>query len=68
MTEKKQTTPWKERHTAEKIALIIGWCAIAILMVYWFLPSKPEPSAPAPGIETEVLPPQPNTTAPVHRP
>jgi hypothetical protein len=57
MTEKKQTTPWKERHTAEKIALIIGWCAIAILMVYWFLPSKPEPTDPIRTLVSEAAPP-----------
>lgn len=50
----KQNIPWKDRPTAEKTALIIGWCAIAILMVYWVLPNKPEPTVPPDSIESEV--------------
>lgn len=57
MTEKKQTTPWKERHTAEKITLIVGWCVIAVLMVYGFLPSKPDPTEPSQTLESEAAPP-----------
>ncbi len=57
MTEKKQTTPWKERHTAEKITLVVGWCVIAALMVYGFLPSKPEPTEPAQTLVSEAAPP-----------
>lgn len=57
MTEKKQTTPWKERHTAEKIALIIGWCVIPCLMVYGFLPGKPEPTEPTQPLVSEAAPP-----------
>lgn len=57
MTEKKQTTPWKERHTAEKITLIVGWCVIACLMVYWFIPSKPEPTDPLRPLVSEAAPP-----------
>ncbi|WP_431480846.1 hypothetical protein [Pseudomonas thivervalensis] len=50
----KQNIPWKDRPTAEKTALIIGWCAIAILMVYWVLPNKPEPTVPPDSIKSEV--------------
>ncbi|MDR6915074.1 hypothetical protein J2X66_001939 [Pseudomonas sp. 3296] len=57
MTEKKQTTPWKERHTAEKTTLIVGWCLIAVLMVYGFLPSKPEPTEPSQTLVSEAAPP-----------
>lgn len=57
MTERKHSTPWKDRPAAEKITLIIGWCVIASLMVYGFLPNKPEPSAPLPGAGSEAQPP-----------
>ncbi|MDU9026024.1 hypothetical protein [Pseudomonas corrugata] len=57
MSEKKHTTPWKDRPAAEKIALIVGWLIIASLMAYVFLPTKPEPSAPSPDVESETLPP-----------
>lgn len=57
MTEKKQSTPWKDRPTAEKTALIIGWGVVALIMVYWFLPSKPAPTAPSQSIVSEVQPP-----------
>ena len=56
MTERKHSTPWKDRLAAEKITLIIGWCVIASLMAYAFLPNKPEPSAPLPGAASEVQP------------
>lgn len=45
MNEKKPTTHWKDRPTAEKIALIVGWCLVASVMVFWCLPSNPEPIA-----------------------
>ncbi|SCW97481.1 hypothetical protein [Pseudomonas sp. NFACC05-1] len=57
MTERKHCTPWKDRPAAEKITLIIGWCVIASLMVYGFLPNKPEPSASSPGAASETQPP-----------
>ncbi|WP_204126642.1 hypothetical protein [Pseudomonas ogarae] len=57
MSEKKHTTPWKDRPAAEQVALIAGWFIIASLMAYAFLPNTPEPSAPTPGIESEALPP-----------
>ncbi|TWC18610.1 hypothetical protein FBY06_11465 [Pseudomonas sp. SJZ085] len=53
MTEKKYTTPWKDRPRAEKIALFVGWFIIASLMAYAFLPNKPEPSAPLPSVASE---------------
>ncbi|MHC8400966.1 hypothetical protein ACYZTX_16225 [Pseudomonas sp. MDT1-17] len=56
MTEKKQSTPWKDRPAAEKTALIIGWCVVAFLMVYWFLPSKPAQTAHSQSIASEVQP------------
>lgn len=56
MTEKKQCTPWKERHIAEKIALIIGWCVIPCLMVYGFLPDKPEPTESSQTLVSEAAP------------
>ncbi|MGR4973018.1 hypothetical protein ACIPQ1_09180 [Pseudomonas sp. LARHCG127] len=56
MTEKKRSTPWNDRPTAEKIALIVGWLIIASLMAYAFLPNKPEPGAPSLGSESEALP------------
>lgn len=57
MSEKKHSTPWKDRPTAEKITLMIGWCAIASLVVYGFLPNKPERGAPLPGTASEAPPP-----------
>lgn len=56
MTERKHSTPWKDRPAAEKITLIIGWCVIASLMAYAFLPNKPEPSAPLPSAASEAHP------------
>lgn len=56
MTDRKHSTPWKDRPAAEKITLIIGWCVIASLMVYGFLPNKPEPSAPLLGGASEAQP------------
>lgn len=57
MTEKKQSTPWKNRPAAEKTALIIGWAVVALIMVYWFLPSKPAPTEPSQSLVSEVQPP-----------
>jgi hypothetical protein len=56
MTEKK-TESWKDRPVAEKTALIIGWGVVALIMVYWFLPSKSAPTEPSQSIVSEVQPP-----------
>lgn len=53
MTEKKQNTPWKDWHVAE-IALVINWCVIAILTVYWSLPKKTESTEPSKNIASVV--------------
>lgn len=41
---------WKDRHAAEKAGLMVGWTAMAALMVNWLLPSKPAPRTVPPVV------------------
>jgi hypothetical protein len=47
MSQKKNNTPWKEKHSAEKIGLLAGWALIAALMWYWLTPGQSPPTEPS---------------------
>jgi hypothetical protein len=53
MNQKKKNTPWKEKHTAEKIGLLAGWAIIAAIMWYWLTPGQSPPTEPPTNVIAE---------------
>lgn len=64
MSQKKNNTPWKEKHIAEKIGLLAGWALVAALMWYWLTPGQSPPTKPSTHVIAEAPPPQPFTPTP----
>ncbi|WP_339521611.1 hypothetical protein [Pseudomonas sp. EL_65y_Pfl2_R96] len=57
MNQKKNNTPWKEKHPAEKIGLLAGWAVIAAILWYWLTPSQTPPAEPPTNVIAEAPPP-----------
>lgn len=53
MSQKKNNTPWKEKHTAGKIGSLAGWTLIAALMWYWLTPGQSPPTEPSTPVIAE---------------
>ena len=53
MSQKKNNTPWKEKHPAEKIGLLAGWAIIAAILWYWLTPGQSPPTEPPTNVIAE---------------
>jgi len=56
MSQKKNNTPWKEKHTAEKIGLLFGWAVLVVILVitwHWSRLAMLVPTEPATDIVSE---------------
>lgn len=57
MNQKKKNTPWKEKHSAEKIGLLAGWAVIAAILWYWLTPGQSPPAEPPTNVIDQAPPP-----------
>lgn len=56
MNQKKNNTPWKEKHIAEKVGLVVGWASLVVIVVitwHWSRLAMLVPTEPATDIVSE---------------